>query len=60
MGIAGRMLTLSLAMVAAVLCSFREMTHQPLMLLASLCCFAGLSFLLSKYNKQQQLVAAGA
>ena len=60
MGIIGRLLTLSLAMLAAILCSFREMTHQPLMFLAALSFFVGLSFLLYRSNKLPQLSTASA
>jgi len=56
MGLIGRVLTLALAMLAAGLCSLREMTHQPLMLLASIAFFAGLTFLLSRSNRQPQPV----
>lgn len=58
MGIIERILTLSLAMLAAFLCSFREMTHQPLMFLAALSFFVGLSFLLYRSNKLPQLSTA--
>jgi len=60
MGIIERILTLSLAMLAAFLCSFREMTHQPLMFLAALSFFVGLSFLLYRSNKLPQLSTASA
>jgi TRAP transporter 4TM/12TM fusion protein len=60
MGIIGRLLTLSLAMLAAILCSLREMTHQPLMFLAALSFFVGLSFLLYRSNKLPQLSTASA
>jgi TRAP transporter 4TM/12TM fusion protein len=60
MGIIRRLLTLSLAMLAAILCSFREMTHQPLMFLAALSFFVGLSFLLYRSNKLPQLSTASA
>jgi TRAP-type uncharacterized transport system fused permease subunit len=55
MGNLGRIITICLAMVAAFLCSFREMTHQPMMLLAAFGVFAGLSFMLYRGKKQVQL-----
>ncbi len=60
MGIIGRLLTLSTALLAAILCTFREMTHQPLMLLAAICFFISLSFMLYKSNMQPQLGTASA
>ncbi len=58
MGIFGRIITLSIAMLSAFLCSFREMTHQPLMFVAAVGFFIGLSFLLYRSGKQPQLSTA--
>jgi len=60
MGIFGRIITLSIAMLSAFLCTFREMTHQPLMFVAAVGFFIGLSFLLYRSGKQPQLSTASA
>ncbi len=60
LGMAGRIMSITVAMIAALLCSFREMTHQPLMLLASLGFFAALSFMLYRSQKQLQPAAVAA
>ena len=54
MGTIGRIFTISLAMVAAYFCTFREMTHQPMMLLVAFGMLAGLSFMLYRGKKQLQ------
>jgi len=49
-----RIATLTIALLAAFLCTFREITHQPLVFLASISFLLVLSVLLFKSNKRMQ------
>ncbi len=50
-----RMATLTVALLAAFLCTYREITHEPLVFLASISFLIVLSILLFRSNKKVQL-----
>ena len=59
MGFVGRIVTILLAMLSAVACTLREMTHSPLFFIAALAILALLLFTLYRHNKQPEPATAG-
>jgi TRAP transporter 4TM/12TM fusion protein len=58
MGMVGRIITLGLGIGMAFICSYQELTQQPVMLAVSVIVLAGLSFMLFKKKKQTELLAS--